>query len=1045
MKTIHQLRAGLLLFVILIMGGVCASLPAPTLYAQSNPIVTENQNPGTSDWRINYNIGTIADDVSNQIKGYASAVSINHGQSINFHVTVNPAQNYTIDIFRMGWYGGAGGRLMLSAASLSGTSQPACPTDAVTGMVSCNWAVGYTLAVPSNWTTGIYLAKLTNAQGFQSYIVFTVRDDNRTADFLYQQPVTTYQAYNNYPNNGTTGKSLYDFNSFGAVTAVGTRRANKLSFDRPYGGNGGADGGGQFADDQWWERYFVSWAERMGYDISYSTDIDTHANPSRLLGFKGFLSVGHDEYWTKQMFDGVEAARDAGVNLAFWGANPIYFQVRLEPSASGVANRVLVGYKSAALDPVTDPALKTDLWRNIGRAEQQLAGVQYAIDGDFSNTQPYIIANSSHWVWANSGFVDGSVVPGLLGYEVDRLFSNYPAPNSLSYTTLAQSPYLATNVSPPIQESSQSSIYQAPSGAWVFAAGTMSWSWGLDRSGYVSSGIQQAAKNILDRYLNGGGVPPTATPVVPTATNTPIPPTATNTALPPTATNTPVVPTNTGVPATATNTPIPPTNTAIPPTATNTAVASSCSGTGSITREYWTGIAGTSVSNLTSNFRYPNSPSGAGTLTLFEGPSNWADNYGQRIRGYLCPPVSGTYYFNIASDDNSDLYLSSDSNPANRTRIAYVPGWTNSREWTKFSSQRSSGRFLQAGTLYYIEAVQKEGTGGDNLAVAWEGPGISLQVIAGNYLIPVSGSGTVPTNTPVPPTATSTPVAATATPVSDFGNGTYAIVHKTTGYCADVFGGPSATGNNVAIIQWSCNNQTNQDWRFVSVGSGYYRIESGSSGKPMTVQNGSAADFANIVQYSNVNASYQQWRPVKDAFGYYNFINRASGKALTVLYCNNTVGLQLQQITSYGSDCDKFRLVATGRSLTVPSESMPSEGLPSTGTEVNKPQLMLNFDGGARNSQFELTGSHFAANSSVTLLNNDQSMTTVQVDGNGSFKTVVTTAGQTEGVYRITADQVANATVAYQLADTYPLRQVQTEPSDENAGNNRIFLPLVNR
>ena len=117
----------------------------------------------------------------------------------------------------------------------------------------------------------------------------------------------------------------------------------------------------------------------------------------------------------------------------------------------------------------------------------------------------------------------------------------------------------------------------------------------------------------------------------------------------------------------------------------------------------------------------------------------------------------------------------------------------------------------------------------------------------------------------------------------------------------------------------------------------------------------------------------------------------------------------------------------------------------STENAVNKPQLMLNFDSGARDSQFELTGTHFAANSIVTLLSNDQAMTTVQADDKGSFKTVVATAGQAEGIYHITADQVADATVAYQLADTYPLREVQTDSSDENTGSNRIFLPLVNR
>ncbi|MFN8442362.1 MAG: DUF6605 domain-containing protein [Caldilineaceae bacterium] len=488
-------------------------------FAQTNPIVLENQNPGTTKWQIDYNIGTVSNDSAQQIKGYGSAPSIDQGQSINFYVTVNPTQTFTIDVFRMGWYNGAGGRLMQSIGPLSGTPQPACPQDPTTGLTECNWAIAYTLTVPANWTSGIYLAKLTNTQGFQNYIIFVVRDDDRTADFLYQQSVTTYQAYNNYPDNGTTGKSLYTHNSYGANTIYGTPRAVKVSFDRPYGGTGGYDGGGQFVEEQWWERYFVNWVERMGYDVSYSTDVDTHVNGARLLNFKGFLSVGHDEYWSKQMYDAAETARNAGVNLAFFGADAVYYQIRFEPSSTGVSNRVMVNYRNAALDPNPDPTLKTGFWRDVNRAEQQLIGVQYVTDGSFSNMLPYYIANASHWVWANTGFVNGSAVPGLLGYEVDKLFSEFPAPPAVSYTVLANSTYTSTSYIPNVVAPSQSSIYQTGSGSWVFAAGTMAWAWGLDRPGYVNAGIQQATKNILDRFAQPL-VPPSPTP---TATATPPP------------------------------------------------------------------------------------------------------------------------------------------------------------------------------------------------------------------------------------------------------------------------------------------------------------------------------------------------------------------------------------------------------------------------------------------------------------------------------------------------------------------------------------------
>ena len=274
---------------------------------EASPVLMENLQPGSANWQMWLNGYRNADDVHKQIKGYASATSVNKGGSITFYVTVNPAQTYTIDLYRMGWYQGLGGRLLQHIGPLTGMPQFPCPVDAQTGLIECPWTASYVLTVPTTWTSGVFLAQVTNAQGYQNYIPFVVRDDARHSDILYQQSIATYQAYNNFPNDGT-GKSLYEFNSFGANTVAGSPRAVKVSFNRPYLLDGSGDNFFR------WEYYFIRWLERSGYDVTYSTDVDTHQNSSRLLNSKAFLSVGHDEYWSKEMYDAVERARDARVH-----------------------------------------------------------------------------------------------------------------------------------------------------------------------------------------------------------------------------------------------------------------------------------------------------------------------------------------------------------------------------------------------------------------------------------------------------------------------------------------------------------------------------------------------------------------------------------------------------------------------------------------------------------------------------------------------------------------------------------------------------------
>ena len=160
-------------------------------------------------------------------------------------------------------------------------------------------------------------------------------------------------------------------------------------------------------------------------------------------------------------------------------------------------------------------------------------------------------------------------------------------------------------------------------------------------------------------------------------------------------------------------------------------------GSGQIMREWWTQISGTTVASLTGNTAYPANPQGRDLLGSFEVPQNWDDQTGQRVRGFVHVPVTGQYRFFISSDDQSALLLSTNDNPANAVQIASQPDWTDPRAWTWYPQQASAAITLNAGTRYYIEAIMKEGNGGDHLAVGWQKPGdTSTTVIAGTYLTP---------------------------------------------------------------------------------------------------------------------------------------------------------------------------------------------------------------------------------------------------------------------------------------------------------------------
>jgi endoglucanase len=168
-------------------------------------------------------------------------------------------------------------------------------------------------------------------------------------------------------------------------------------------------------------------------------------------------------------------------------------------------------------------------------------------------------------------------------------------------------------------------------------------------------------------------------------------------------------------------------------------VGSTCPGTGSIGWEQWKGVSGNSINAIPTQ----KTPNAMAVLTQFESARNIGDNYGARIRGYICPPQDGNYVFQIAGDDACQLYLSSDENPDNKQLIASLSSYTNYGEWNKYSSQQSVAVPLLAGHRYYVEALHLENSGDDFVSVGWTLPsGQSEQPIAGSHLIPFGLTGT---------------------------------------------------------------------------------------------------------------------------------------------------------------------------------------------------------------------------------------------------------------------------------------------------------------
>jgi hypothetical protein len=489
-----------------LLGGPSPANAADPCGPSGNKIACENSKPGTDPeiWDING-----AGDAS--IQGFATDISVNVGQRVDFKIKTDAAA-YTIDIYRTGWYQGLGARKITSvtpSVSLP-QSQPNCITDATTELYDCgNWAVSASWNVPATAVSGVYIAHLKRGNGEQSHITFVVRDDASTSDLLFQTSDPTWHAYNTYG-----GSNFYSGGANG--------RAYKISYNRPFSTRGTAAGrdfyfGAEYA--------LVRFLERNGYDVSYQAGVDTDRRGTLLTNHKVFLSVGHDEYWSGAQRKNVEAARDAGVHLQFLAGNEVYWRTRYEPSAdaSRTPYRTLVSYKETWGNAKIDPSAEwTGTWRDPrfaspanggGSPENALVGTAYMVN--FSDLALTVRQDEGKLrLWRNTGLASmtgasTTLAPHTVGYESNEVMDNGFGPPGLirlSTTTGDVPEYLrdfGQTVTPGTTKH-HLTLYRAASGALVFSAGTIQWTYGLDAvhdseyaDNVADARMQQAQVNLL--------------------------------------------------------------------------------------------------------------------------------------------------------------------------------------------------------------------------------------------------------------------------------------------------------------------------------------------------------------------------------------------------------------------------------------------------------------------------------------------------------------------------------------------------------------------
>ena len=514
-----------------------------------NRIVEDNELPGSpsSEWDVNG-----SGDPS--IQGFGHEISIDLGETIFFKVKTD-STDYRIDIYRMGWYGGLGARLVDTVAPSASLpqSQPDGLRDPATRLYDCgSWAVSASWTAPKDAASGIYFARLVrqdpepepapwradhsltppaarpeaiaHAYGAlghgrlrialreprASHIYFVVRDDASRSDILFQTADTTWQAYNRYGGHCTYGRLDPDH----PRQHGGPPRAYKVSYNRPLETRHYRAVNTVFNA----EYPFVRFVESNGYDTSYTTGVDSDRRGELIANHRLFLSVGHDEYWSGRQRRNVEAARDAGVHLAFFSGNEVFWKTRFEPSIDGseAPHRTLVTYKEthagAKIDPVPD--VWTGTWRDSRpfnpegpQPENALTGTIFTVNA-WRNDPIIVPAEYARLrFWRNTDVARlepgerAVLLKGLLGHEWDEDLDNGFRPAGLfrlSETTIDNVPYVQDcgSVFDSGTATHHLTLYRHASGALVFGAGTVQWAWGLDAHHDTETGVPPERQNV---------------------------------------------------------------------------------------------------------------------------------------------------------------------------------------------------------------------------------------------------------------------------------------------------------------------------------------------------------------------------------------------------------------------------------------------------------------------------------------------------------------------------------------------------------------------